>query len=112
MKFIKSTQDVIDQQTTISRMVNERGLDTQNENEAAAKTVSFGSIIKFFVRSSKRQRRLFNPIIDKIDQRSVPRTEFEFVMTETNKDCYDSYCEYLKNRSSYMLTKADMFSKR
>lgn len=101
-----------EQDSKIVTLINQNGIETSIESDAAAKAVSLSSIAKYFVRSSKRQRRLFNPIIDKIDQRSVLRTELEFELTEISKDCYDSYVEYLKNRHSYMLTKADLFAKR
>lgn len=112
MKFISELDQLReDPNVTITR-IDSRGIEIKDENLAAAKSVSIAGNVKYFARSSKRQRRLYNPIVDKIDQRSVIRTELEFDMSEINKECFDSYCEYLKTRNSYMLTKADLFSKR
>jgi len=112
MKFISETDQLRETNKPTMVFVSSAGYEIKEENNAAAKQMIMSSVSKFFVRSSKRQRRLFNPIVDKIDQKSVLRTELEFEFQEVNKDCYDSYLEYLKTRNSYMLTKADLFAKR
>ncbi len=112
MKFISELDQIREDPSVFITRVDSRGIETKQEDLAAAKSISVSGSVKFYARSSKRQRRLYNPIVDKIDQRSVLRTELEFEMSEVNKECFDSYCEYLKNRNSYMLTKADLFSKR
>jgi len=112
MKFINEAAQLRDAKDPTITLTGETGNEIKNENLAVAKNLVLSSAAKFYVRASKRQRRLYNPIVDKIDQRSVPRTELEFVFQEVSKDCYDSYVEYLKTRNSYMLTKADLFAKR
>lgn len=96
----------------ISDMVDESGMVTNEDIRAAAKKVATGVAPKYFVKASKRQRRLFNPITDKLSQKSVIKTEAEFSFIEVTKECFDYYCEYLKSRASYMLTQAQIHFKR
>ena len=112
MKFISETSQMRDDFKSTSVFIGTGGIEIKEENSAAAKSIIMSSTNKFFVRSSKRQRRLFNPLIDKIDQKSVLRTELEFEFREVPKDCYDSYVEFLKTKHSLMLTRSELFSKR
>jgi hypothetical protein len=112
MKFISNADEMRAEKDVSVNLVTETGAVTNSESLAAAKSVSTSGSTKFLVRASKRQRRLYNPIVDKIDQKSVIRTELEFDFQDVSKDCYDSYIEYLKTRNSYMLTKAELFAKR
>lgn len=112
MKFISNPSEMRGENDVSISLTAETGGVTKDELVAAAKTVATSGATKFLVKASKRQRRLFNPIVDKIDQKSVIRTELEFDFLDVSKDCYDAYIEYLKTRNSYMLTKAELFAKR
>jgi hypothetical protein len=112
MKFISNPTEMRAENEASVSLVTETGAITNNETFAAAKTIATSGATKFLIKASKRQRRLFNPIVDKIDQKSVIRTELEFDFQDVSKECYDSYLEYLKTRNSYMLTKAELFAKR
>lgn len=112
MKFINDTSQIKTHSETASEFFNESGITCLEEESAAAKKIALGSTIKHYIRQSKRQRRLFNPIIDKIDQKSIVRTELEFNFQEVNKECFDQYLQYLKNRNSYFLLQANNYWKR
>jgi len=112
MKFISEQKQIMNNDSPSVEYYNEQGIGCEAEENAAAKKTLAGSTTKHFVKQSKRQRRLFNPIIDKIDQKSVLRTENEFLFQEVNKECFEEYLKYLKNRNSYFLMQANTFWKR
>ena len=112
MKFINNTDQIKNDSLRYDETFDQSGNPCSDEDLAAAKKVAIGTTVKHFIKQSKRQRRLFNPIIDKIDQKSVLRTENEFLFQEVNKDCFDEYIKYLKNRNSYFFLQANNYWKR
>lgn len=112
MKFINSTEQIKNDSVKTDEMFDPSGNPCSEESSAAAKKIAVGTTVKHFVKQSKRQRRLFNPIIDKIDEKSILRTENEFLFQEVSKDCFDEYMKYLKNRNSYFFLQANNYWKR
>jgi len=112
MKFIKNIKQIREESEITTWYVSSSGKESVDELNAAAKTVHLSSGVKFFVLTSKRQRRLYNPLVDKINEKSQTKAENEFIFEEVNKECYDNFVDYLKNKNSYMLTKAQIYYKR
>lgn len=112
MKFIKNIKQLKDETDISTWYVSNSGQESTEEFNAAAKTVHMSSTVKFFVLASKKQRRLYNPVVDKINEKSQTKAENEFLFEEVKKECYDHYVDYLKNKNSYLLTKAQIYYKR
>jgi sensor histidine kinase regulating citrate/malate metabolism len=112
MKFIKNAKQIKEDNNISTWYTSNSGKESTDNTNAAAKSVHISSGVKFYVLASKRQRRLYNPIVDKIDEKNQTRLENEFLFEEVNKECYDNYVSYLRDRNSYLLTKAQIYYKR
>jgi hypothetical protein len=90
--------------------LNTSGEACQPTDPWVAREIKYSSASRFFIKANRVTAKLFNPLMDTVsDDRFKRGKPPEFSSVEVNKDCFELYMDFLKNKNILSYNKANMY---